>query len=75
VNIFHSSILFDPLFHLLFVSASAGVPVQAFVVGGSSVPKGKSPWQALLQLDEIFYCGGSIITPTCILTAAHCAEG
>jgi secreted trypsin-like serine protease len=56
-------------------SATVVLPVQAFVIGGSSVPKGKSPWQALIQMDEMFYCGGSIITPTCILTAAHCAEG
>jgi secreted trypsin-like serine protease len=60
---------------LTIVFATAALPVQTFVIGGSSVPKGKSPWQALIQMDGNFYCGGSIITPTCVLTAAHCAEG
>ncbi|KAI9031057.1 trypsin-like cysteine/serine peptidase domain-containing protein [Hyaloraphidium curvatum] len=36
------------------------------------------PWMALLSIkraDGTFQCGGSMIAPNLVLTAAHCAEG
>jgi secreted trypsin-like serine protease len=50
-------------------------------VGGTAVPNGKYKFQAaLLALSfgsndfERQYCGGSLITPFEVLTAAHCVE-
>lgn len=51
------------------------------VINGTSVPEGAYPWMvALLIRDktdstEAHFCGGSLISPTLVLTAAHCAEG
>ncbi|KAE8621369.1 hypothetical protein XENTR_v10004799 [Xenopus tropicalis] len=45
------------------------------IVGGSQASLGDWPWQVSLQFNERHICGGSIITPNYILTAAHCVEG
>jgi secreted trypsin-like serine protease len=45
------------------------------IVGGQPAPEGKYPWQVRLYEsmdDRIGFCGGSIIAPQWILTAAHC---
>ncbi|KAF2892687.1 hypothetical protein ILUMI_13484 [Ignelater luminosus] len=47
------------------------------VVGGSTAPDGAYPYQVSIQDSETnsHGCGGSIIKPTIILTAAHCVVG
>jgi len=42
------------------------------VVGGEEVDIEEIPHQILIQLDGSLYCGGTIISSTTILTAAHC---
>ncbi|XP_076839319.1 coagulation factor VII [Brachyhypopomus gauderio] len=47
---------------------------RARIVGGAECPRGHCPWQVLLKYGDKGFCGGVIIKPTWILTAAHCLE-
>ncbi|XP_072754600.1 chymotrypsin-1-like [Anoplolepis gracilipes] len=42
------------------------------IVGGTPAAPGEFPWQVSLNVNGRHSCGGSIIAPTKILTAAHC---
>jgi hypothetical protein len=55
----------------------------AQVVGGQQAAKGQFPYAALLSMQECgssagplstSYCGGSLIAPRVVLSAAHCAQ-
>jgi len=46
------------------------------IVGGVEARPGSRPWIVSLQNGTSHFCGGSILSPTIILTAAHCvADG
>jgi secreted trypsin-like serine protease len=45
------------------------------IVGGTPAVVGEFPWQVSLNLNGGHMCGGSIVAPTKILTAAHCVHG
>lgn len=53
--------------------ANAVAPVtKPAVVGGSGVSVSDVPWQVLFIMDEAIVCGGSLVSPTQIVSAAHC---
>ncbi|XP_056267658.1 transmembrane protease serine 2-like isoform X2 [Pseudoliparis swirei] len=51
-------------------SASPG----ARIVGGTEAANGAWPWQVSLQITGQHICGGSVISPDWILSAAHCFQ-
>ena len=56
---------------------SCGRPevVQGRVISGINAARGSWPWQVLMFYNESPKCGGSIISPTWVVTAAHCVSG
>jgi trypsin len=65
----------------LAAPATAGAQVEPRVIGGVDTAIEQYPWQAALVVDPAKapgspfhrqFCGGSLITPYIVLTAAHC---
>ena len=44
------------------------------IVGGFEAEEHEWPWIVALFIDDMWFCGGSLITDDFILTAGHCAE-
>ncbi|XP_055972326.1 LOW QUALITY PROTEIN: ovochymase-2 [Sorex fumeus] len=44
------------------------------IVGGSQVERGSYPWQVSLKRNQKHICGGTIISPQWVITAAHCVS-
>ena len=48
---------------------------QLRVVGGEAVvPMGRFPWMVSLRDENMHYCGGALVAPRVVMTAAHCVS-
>ncbi|KAG8223091.1 hypothetical protein J437_LFUL002039, partial [Ladona fulva] len=56
------------------VAGKAEFKLSGRIVGGHRAHPYQFPWQAFLIIDDIYACGGSLISNYWILTAAHCAQ-
>jgi Trypsin/RTX calcium-binding nonapeptide repeat (4 copies) len=63
--------------------APRSAELQPRIVGGNTTSIAEWPWQAAVTLNPAFYpgngferqfCGGSLVAPTIIVTAAHCVH-
>ncbi|MBP2477126.1 secreted trypsin-like serine protease [Crossiella equi] len=60
------------------VASAAPAPeptVDPLVVGGTSATTQQYPWTVALLLDGRQWCGGTLVKPNKVVTAAHCTEG
>jgi len=57
----------------LVIGLCVAAPAQA-VVGGKDASPGEYPYVAHILVDRAFQCTGTLVTPTHVVTAAHCGS-
>jgi len=70
-----SSLIF-PLFFFFLSSSSCLYVLQGRIVGGEDASPGEFPWQVELTwgVGGSLLCGGSLVTDSMVITAAHCCD-
>ena len=66
-----------PIAGTLVVLLALVPPPAAAIVGGQAADEGEYPWQAAITSGSgsSQYCGGTLVDPTTVVTAAHCMGG
>jgi secreted trypsin-like serine protease len=78
LSMMSAALLLPAMLMVPTLSAHAGGPSEPKIVGGEKAAPGEFPWQVALLDAEIEdnakaqTCGGSLIAPNWVLTAAHC---
>lgn len=55
--------------------AASSTPVKPTIVGGIETTPNSRPYQVALLMNGRQGCGGTLISPNWVLTAAHCVDG
>ena len=66
-----------PLLRTLLATLGLGLAVAApaqAIVGGKDASPGQFPYVAHILIDRAFQCTGTLVTPTHVVTAAHCSS-